>query len=220
MFKPAGRLPQLVGLQHAKRMLLLGENIPAERALSLGMIAEVVEEPLARAMEISEQLTSRSTRTLASIKKVLESATFPESEKCLSAEVEAASWCFADEGAGNAFEKFRSRKSKGNSPTGRSESDEVPQLNLVSHLLRAAYMHPEKAFLRFGAVDITYSKFAKDVSYLANGLVNSGVAAGDVISAMMVNSEIMVRLWFAAMWIGAIWAPLHVSSDAVVLAYL
>ena len=66
--------------------------------------------------------------------------------------------------------------------------------------------------MRFGAVDVTYSQFIEDVSELAAGLLAFGIRSKDVVAAMMLNSAEMVTLWFATMWIGAIWAPLNVRD--------
>ncbi len=55
-------LPLLVGEQWAKRMILLGEKIPAEQALAIGLISEIVApgNALERALALSEKLSQQS----------------------------------------------------------------------------------------------------------------------------------------------------------------
>jgi len=216
----AGRLPQLVGLQHAKRLLLLGEDLPAKKALSLHLVSEIAEDPLARASELAKELSLRPSRSLAAIKTVIESSTFPLLEQSLAAEMDAASWCFADKKSTEAYAKFKARKPDGptftsQATTGRDTAPVVApgsHRTLVDALQHTAASRPDAVFLRFGRVDTTYGQFLADVKLQADGLLKAGIVAGDVIAAMMSNCEEMVILWFAAMWIGAIWAPLHVSA--------
>ncbi|KAH8119300.1 acetyl-CoA synthetase-like protein [Phellopilus nigrolimitatus] len=202
-----GRLPQLIGLQKAKWLMLFGDSITASEALTMNMVTEVSNDPVSRSGELAMQLSQKSGRSLASIKRGLEKATFPNLEAVLDLEVKAASWCFADECASDAFKKFRNRKS--GKPT---VGDTLPSL-----LQKASFSYPDRPFLRFGSVDITYANFAENVNYLASGLLNAGVQKGDVVGAMMVNSEVMIRFWFAAISIGAIWAPLHTEFRGVTL---
>ncbi|KAI5118452.1 hypothetical protein M0805_006271 [Coniferiporia weirii] len=207
-----GRLPQLVGLMQAKRLMLFGESITAAEALSLNMVTEVAADPLIRSTELAAQLSKRSGRSLAAIKKGLERATFPNVDLVLDAEVDAASWCFSDQSSSEAFEKFRQRK------TGHVARDTAGNtITLPSILTKAASVHPNKVFLRFGSDDVSYAEFAEDVFKLASGLIEHGIEEGDVIAAMMINSEEMVRFWFATMAVGAIWAPLHTEFRGLTL---
>lgn len=199
----ACRLPLLVGLQQAKRLLLFGEDLNATQALSLNLVTEVAEDPLQRCNELAFLLVQRSCRSLSSIKICIETGAFPNAENNLRTEVDAANWCFSYKGAMDAFSKFQKRRT----PDQAAARDET----LVSLLIRASSVYSEKPFLRFGGVDVSYRQFARDVACLAGGLSSAGIQQGDVVGAMMLNSEHMVRCWFATMWIGAIWAPLHVS---------
>lgn len=164
----------------------------------------MAEDPLQRCNELALLLVQRSGRSLSSIKRCIETGAFPNAEINLCTEVDAANWCFSFEGAMDAFSKFRKRRT----PDQVLTQDET----LVSLLIRASSAYSEKPFLRFGGIDVSYRQFARDVACLAGGLSSTGIQQGDVVGAMMLNSEHMVRCWFATMWIGAIWAPLHVIA--------
>ncbi|TDL25997.1 acetyl-CoA synthetase-like protein [Rickenella mellea] len=222
----SARLPQIIGLQQAKRLLLLGDTLSAAVALTMNLVTEVVDEPLARSLALASELSKRSKRSLGSIKRGLELATFPNSESVLQWEMDATSWCMSDDCAYNAFESFRNRKqphcnnvvvstktiqSSGGYSLYKQEDD------MIQWLLAAANEDGEKTFLRFGEVDVSFAKFKDDVSHLADGLLMEGVQPYDVVAGMMFNSKDMVCAWFATMWIGAIWAPLNTEFRGTVL---
>ena len=204
-----------------KRLMLLGDTVDAQQALSMNLVTEVTEDPHARSFALAAQLCKKSKRSLGSIKRGLELATFPHADTVLQAEIDAASWCFADPAALDAFTKFRNRKKEppviDNAENKQQvavpvqvKEQKLTHQTLSALLYDASTLHGEQVFLRFGDVDISYVAFAQDVARLAAGLHNIGVRSGDVVSALMFNSAQMVRAWFATMWLGAIWAPLHV----------
>lgn len=210
----AGRLPHIIGLQEAKRALLLGENIPASRASELKLVTEISDDSLRRALELGAQISQRSIHSISMIKRAIESAVFPHLDQLLDSEMDAASWCFADERSLEVFERFRSRgepKSVEKS-AGGDRQRQNPPTNLVDALKVTSLEVPTAPFLRFGKADTSYAHFLNEVQLQADGLAKAGIRAGDVIAAMMVNSKEMACLWFASMWIGALWAPLHVST--------
>ena len=68
------RLPKLVGLARAKEMVLLGDRIPAERALAIGLVNEVKPEGKASecALALAKEYASEVNPTaLALAKQVL-----------------------------------------------------------------------------------------------------------------------------------------------------
>jgi len=67
------RLVKLVGLAQAKRLVMTGEMISAERALELGLVEEVLapERLMARARELAEQLAGKAPLALGLAKVVL-----------------------------------------------------------------------------------------------------------------------------------------------------
>ena len=60
-------LPRLIGVPRAKELLMLGDDVSAERAYEMGLIYRVVapQELLAEATALSERLASGPTRALA-----------------------------------------------------------------------------------------------------------------------------------------------------------
>jgi 2-(1,2-epoxy-1,2-dihydrophenyl)acetyl-CoA isomerase len=69
-------LPRLAGRARALEMMLLGERIPAERALAWGMIARVVEDQhlASEAVALATQLAQGPTRALGMIRKLARNA--------------------------------------------------------------------------------------------------------------------------------------------------
>lgn len=67
------RLPRVVGVSRALQLMLTGEPVTSEYALSIGLVNEVVapEELDARAMALARLLASRSATALAAIKRLV-----------------------------------------------------------------------------------------------------------------------------------------------------
>lgn len=67
------RLVKLVGLAHAKRLVMTGEMITAKRALEIGLIEEMLpaEGLMPRAMELAAQLAAKAPLALGVAKIVL-----------------------------------------------------------------------------------------------------------------------------------------------------
>jgi len=66
-------LPRLVGLPRAKQLMLLGEDLPASRALEWGLIYNVVpaDKLMDEAMEMAKRLAAGPTRAIGMIKSML-----------------------------------------------------------------------------------------------------------------------------------------------------
>ena len=63
-------LREIMPLDKAMQLTMLAEPIDSERALSEGLITEVVDKPVAAAMELASQLEARSPDAIAGIKKL------------------------------------------------------------------------------------------------------------------------------------------------------
>jgi len=74
------RLPELVGLGLARRMLYLGEVIDADRALAMGLVDELVEEPVSLARHWAQQIGTKPWRALEITKLALGSGVRPSSQ--------------------------------------------------------------------------------------------------------------------------------------------
>lgn len=53
------RLPRLIGIDAARRLLLLGERIEAATAQRIGLITGLSDDPLAHAIRMAEEITTR-----------------------------------------------------------------------------------------------------------------------------------------------------------------
>ncbi len=76
MFPDAGGmflLPRLVGLAKAKEIMFFGDDIPAEKALEMGLINRVVakDKLMIDAMALAKRLAAGPTRAIGMMKKVL-----------------------------------------------------------------------------------------------------------------------------------------------------
>ncbi len=68
------RLPRLIGEAKAVEMILRGLTVDGPGAGALGIVHEVVADPLARALEIAAELASRGTEGLAAAKRLTRAA--------------------------------------------------------------------------------------------------------------------------------------------------
>ena len=67
------RLPGLVGVERAKRMIFLGQPVDAERAREIGLVGEVVPDGQvrSRAAELAGELATRPVRALRAAKEAI-----------------------------------------------------------------------------------------------------------------------------------------------------
>lgn len=84
-------LPWLVGEGWAKRMILCGERVNAEKALAIGLVEEVVPQgqALARALEMATQAQKQSPVSVAACKRLIQGARANPMQQILPAEREA-----------------------------------------------------------------------------------------------------------------------------------
>ncbi len=68
------RLPKLIGNAQAKEMIYLGSTINAEKALAIGLINRIAEDPLAEAKKIAAKLVQLPPIALRSAKKCIDLA--------------------------------------------------------------------------------------------------------------------------------------------------
>lgn len=68
------RLPRVIGEAKALEMILLGKTVDGPTAGQIGMVHEVVADPLARALEIAAELSARGAEGLAYAKRLTRSA--------------------------------------------------------------------------------------------------------------------------------------------------
>ena len=68
------RLPRIIGEAKALEMILRGLTVTGSRAHEMGIVHEVVADPLARALEIGAELSSRGAEGLAFAKRLTRTA--------------------------------------------------------------------------------------------------------------------------------------------------
>ena len=65
-------LPRLVGPAEAKKLIVTADTIGAEEALRIGLVEEVVEDPIARALELAGQIAGKSRSSLVWAKRLVD----------------------------------------------------------------------------------------------------------------------------------------------------
>lgn len=68
------RLPRVIGEARALEMILRGLVVDGSRAFEIGLVHEVADDPLARALEIAAELATRGAEGLAFAKRLTRSA--------------------------------------------------------------------------------------------------------------------------------------------------
>ncbi|MGY4400785.1 enoyl-CoA hydratase/carnithine racemase [Bradyrhizobium sp. USDA 3315] len=68
------RLPRIIGEARALETILRGLTVTGPRAHEIGIVHEVVDDPLARALEIGAELSSRGAEGLAFAKRLTRAA--------------------------------------------------------------------------------------------------------------------------------------------------
>ncbi|MGM0697218.1 MAG: enoyl-CoA hydratase-related protein [Actinomycetota bacterium] len=82
-------LPRLVGPAQAKKLIVTADTIGAEEALRIGLVEEVVEDPLARALELAGQIAGQSRSALVWAKRLVDLSYDSDLSTGLDAEQEA-----------------------------------------------------------------------------------------------------------------------------------
>jgi enoyl-CoA hydratase len=106
------RLPRLVGLPMARRLIFTGETIDAPRALEIGMIEEVVSDDALRdrALAFAEQLAQRPPIALAMAKAAINKALSVDLLTALDFEVSQQMLCLQSEDAAEAMTAFAEKR--------------------------------------------------------------------------------------------------------------
>ena len=68
------RLPRVVGLGRALDLIVTGREVDAAEALAIGLVNEVVAEPLARALELAEAIAAHPQETMLSDREAAQAA--------------------------------------------------------------------------------------------------------------------------------------------------
>jgi enoyl-CoA hydratase len=106
------RLPRVIGLGHALRLILTGEMITAEEALRLGLVAEVTspEVLLDRAVAIGELIASKSPVAVAAAKEATRAAMSLPLDEGLRLETALFQLCFSSEDKAEGVRAFLEKR--------------------------------------------------------------------------------------------------------------
>jgi enoyl-CoA hydratase len=106
------RLPRIIGLGHALRLILTGDMISAEDALKLGLVEEVVapEVLIDRAIAIGEQIASKSPVAVAAAKEATRAAMSLPLDEGLRLETALFQLCFSSEDKAEGVRAFLEKR--------------------------------------------------------------------------------------------------------------
>lgn len=102
-------LPRLVGAQHTRRLLLLGEPIAAHEAARIGLVAEVVPDGalLARARQVGTALAAKDPKALQATRELLELNQHADLRTALAREAETVAALLGGPAFRHATARFR-----------------------------------------------------------------------------------------------------------------
>src|SRR4029079_3395961 len=83
-------------------------------------------------------------------------------------------------------------------------------MNVTQGLRRALQLNPQGVALLEGDQKLTWAELGERVSRFAGALRQHGVAKGDRVAVLMLNSTKYLELYLAVAWAGAIIVPLNI----------
>ncbi|WP_282754650.1 enoyl-CoA hydratase/isomerase family protein [Desulfuromonas thiophila] len=91
------RLPRLIGVSRAKRLMFTGERVSAQEALNIGLVDEVVPSAqlLDRTEELARQLADKPQTALAFIKQAVHNGMEMDRDRAIRYEAELFGLCFS-----------------------------------------------------------------------------------------------------------------------------
>jgi enoyl-CoA hydratase len=106
------RLPRIIGLGHALRLILTGDMITAEDALKLGLVEEVVppEVLIDRAIAIGEHIATKSPVAVAAAKEATRAAMSLPLDEGLRLETALFQLCFSSEDKAEGVRAFLEKR--------------------------------------------------------------------------------------------------------------
>ncbi|MCS7118905.1 MAG: enoyl-CoA hydratase-related protein [Archaeoglobaceae archaeon] len=106
------RLPRLVGIGMAKKLIITGEMIDAKEAFRIGLVEEITEHEklMERAIEIANKIAGKSPLAIKLVKKALNSSMNTPLREGIKLEASLFSILFADEEAKKLMKDFLEKK--------------------------------------------------------------------------------------------------------------
>ena len=93
-------------------------------------------------------------------------------------------------------------------------------MNTSEFLQIASAIVPDRPALVFEGKQLTFSQVQERVNRLANALADLGIASGDRVATMQVNTHQNIELYFATALLDAIYVPLNFRAKAEELAQM
>lgn len=93
-------------------------------------------------------------------------------------------------------------------------------MNLRDFIEKKVSRQPDKPFVFFENLIITYQDVDKKINQAANGFLDLGVKKGDRICLMLSNTPFFLYAWFGLCKIGAIMVPMNVSFKGKEISYI
>ena len=87
-------------------------------------------------------------------------------------------------------------------------------MNTSEFLMISAAIVPDRPVMYFDGEATTFAEFQEKVNKLANALSDRGVAAGDRVAMMQVNTPHCIELYFAAAQLDAIYVPINFRAKS------
>ena len=94
----------------------------------------------------------------------------------------------------------------------------MPDPTIPELLSRQAQAYPDRCFLRFDALELTFADVDRWSSGLAEHFRSVGIGKGDLVPLMMPNVPEFVVSWFALCKLGAVTTMINTAMRGPVLA--
>lgn len=104
------RLPRLVGVGRASRMVLTGEPIDAATALAWGLVDDVADDAVARAKELARAMAAKSPTALRLAKEALRASEELPLREALEREIDLFTLAFQSRDAKDSIAAFLAKK--------------------------------------------------------------------------------------------------------------
>lgn len=105
-------LPRVVGMGHATEILMLGEPVPSEKALRIGLVHDVVEvsEVLPRARELADRLLAGPPLALRVTKRMLNNEWNMDLASAIESEAQAQALLMMGDDHSEYFRAFSDKR--------------------------------------------------------------------------------------------------------------
>jgi enoyl-CoA hydratase/carnithine racemase len=104
--------PDLVGYQRAAKIFMTGDPFSAEEALSMGLVAQLANDPVREISEIAEKIANQPPKAIMNTKALMKANSHDAVAHVMRAEFQLFALALQSEEAAEAFMKFMSSRGK------------------------------------------------------------------------------------------------------------